>query len=89
MRRHLRKVRKTEVTKDELRGDVIFIAISALVSFLVVLFFDLHHGFYDWPLEMVFIFDSPMPYLMFIGIGTVIGFFILKLLVYGLKEEGL
>jgi hypothetical protein len=55
----------------------------------VVLFFDLHHGFYEWPLQMVFIFDSPMPYVMFVGIGTIIGFLILKLLVYGLKEEGL
>ncbi len=89
MRKHLRKVRKTKVTRDELVGDVIFLAVSALVSFMAVLFFDLHHGFYDWPLEIVFIFDSPMPYLMFVGLGTIIGFLILKLLVYGLKEEGL
>jgi hypothetical protein len=89
MRKHLRKLRKTRVTRDELVGDVIFLAISAFVSFLVVLFFDLHHGFYEWPLEIVFIFDSPMPYLMFVGMGTILGFFILKILVYGLKEEGL
>lgn len=89
MRRHLRKVRKTKVTRDELVGDMIFLAVSALVSFLAVLFFDLHHGFYEWPLKLVFIFDSPMPYVMFVGLGTILGFFILKMLVYGLKEEGL
>jgi hypothetical protein len=44
MRKHLRKIRKSNITKEELIADGIFLFISAVISFLVVLLFDIHHS---------------------------------------------
>lgn len=87
MRKCLKKIRKSIVTKEELIADAVFLFISTVVSFLFVNLFDIHPSFYEWPITLKFIFDSPSPYVLFVGIGTIIGFFLIKLLLYGFKEE--
>ena len=87
MRRHLRKVRKTRVTKNELIADAVFLLISGFASFLIVFLFDIHHSFYEWPMKMKFIFQTPYPYFIFITAGTLIGFFVIKALLFGIREE--
>lgn len=87
MRRHLKRIRKSIITKEELIADAIFLLISAFISFLIVFLFDINHSFYEWPMSLKFIFKTPDPYFMFIPLGTIAGFFIIKLLLFGFKEE--
>jgi len=88
MRKHLKKLRKeTIITKEEIIADVIFLSVSAFVSFLIVFLFDIHRTFYEWPMTLKFIFKTPHPYFLFVPIGTIIGFFIIKLILLGFKEE--
>ncbi|RLJ10284.1 MAG: hypothetical protein DRP15_00410 [Candidatus Aenigmatarchaeota archaeon] len=87
MMKHLRKIRKSRVTKEEVIADAIFLFVSAFVSLIVVFLFDIHHSFYEWPFTLKFIFKRPEPYLFFTPIGMLVGFFIIKLLLIGIKEE--
>ena len=87
MKKHLKKVRKSVVTKEELIADAIFLAISAFVSFFIIFMFDIHHSFYEWPMQLKFIFTTPYPYLLFVPIGAIMGFFIIKVILFGVKEE--
>lgn len=87
MKRHLKKIRKSIVTKEELVADAIFLFISAFISFLIVFLFDIHQSFYGWPFTLKFIFKTPYPYFLFILIGTILGFFMVKLFLFGFKEE--
>jgi hypothetical protein len=87
MRKHLKKIRKSIITKEELIADAIFLGISAFISFAIVLLFDIHHSFYDWPMEFKTIFQTRYPYYIFIPVGAIIGLFILKLILFGFKEE--
>ncbi|OYT34553.1 MAG: hypothetical protein B6U87_01895 [Candidatus Aenigmarchaeota archaeon ex4484_52] len=87
MEKHLIKIRKSIITKEELIADFIFLFISAFISFLVVFLFDIHHSFYDWPMTLKFIFKNQIPYFLFIPIGTIFGFFIIKLFLFGIREE--
>jgi lysylphosphatidylglycerol synthetase-like protein (DUF2156 family) len=86
MKKRLR-IRKSLVTKEELIADVIFLAVSSAISFLVVFLFDVHHSFYDWPMTLEFIFRTPHPYILFVPIGAIVGFVIIKLLFLGFREE--
>ena len=89
MREHLRKIRKSNITKEELIADGIFLFISAVISFLVVLLFDVHHSFYRWPVfPLEFILTTYHPYVVFTLVGTIFGFLVIKLLLFGIKEEG-
>lgn len=87
MRRHLKKIRKGIITKEELIADILFLFIAAFVSFLIIFLFDIHHSFYQWPFILKFIFKTPYPYFIFIFAGAIIGFFIIKLLLVGINEE--
>lgn len=89
MRRHLKRIRKSIITKEELIADSIFLFISAFVSFLMVFLFDIHHSFYEWPITLKFIFKTYHPYILFIFIGTIVGFLIIKLFLVGIKEENI
>lgn len=89
MRKHLKKIRKSIITKDELIADAIFILIAAFVSFMLVFLFDIHQSFYEWPITLKFIFKTTEPYLLFVLAGTIIIFFIIKLFLFGIKEESL
>jgi len=87
MKRHLKKIRKSIITKEELIADIIFLFISAVVSFIITFLFDIHHSFYEWPIRLKFIFSNYYPYLLFIPIGTIIIFIIIKVFLCGVKEE--
>ncbi len=89
MRKHLKKIRKSIITREELAADAIFLFISGFVSFLIVLLFDIHHSFYEWPMTLKFIFNTPYPYVLFVSAGTIVGFFIIKLFLLGIREEEL
>lgn len=88
MREHLRKIRKSSITKEELIADGVFLFISAVISFIMALLFDVHHSFYRWPiLPLEFIFKTYEPYVLFTSVGTIFGFLVIKLLLFGIKEE--
>lgn len=87
MRRHLKKIRKSKITKEELVADAIFLAIPAVLTFLIVFLFDIHHSFYEWPIRITFIFHTPYPYMLFTPFGMLFGFFVIKILLFGFKEE--
>ena len=87
MRKRLKRIRKTEITKNEIAADIIFFCISAFLSFIFVFFFDIHHSFYEWPPNLKFIFGSPKPYLFLVPLGTIIGFIVIKLLLLGYRKE--
>jgi len=83
-------MRKTDVTKHEIKADLIFFLVPAIISLIAVFIFDIHWSFY--PGETVFppskfIFGSPVPYITGAFIGGVIGFFIIKLFLLGVQEE--
>ena len=86
----LKKLRKMDVTKEEIKADFIFFMVSSIVSFLVVYLFDIHRSFY--PGETIFppsvvIFKSIWPYVIGTLLGGTIGFFLIKILLLGVKEE--
>lgn len=87
MKKHFRRIRKSKITKEEVIADSIFMLIPALISFLAIFLFDIHHSFYSWPFEMKFIFGTPYPYMIFVPIGTIAGFFLIKLFLFGVEEE--
>ena len=87
MIKHLKRIRRSAITKEELIADAIFMFIPAILSFLAIFLFDIHHSFYSWPFELKFIFNSAYPYLVFVLAGTIFGFFIIKLFLFGVKEE--
>lgn len=73
--------------KRKLIADGIFLFFSAITSFLVVFLFDIHRSFYEWPIILKFIFKTPYPYVLFIPLGTIIGFVLIKLLLFGFEEQ--
>lgn len=83
----MRKIRKSKVTKEEIVSDLIFLLASAIMSFIAVFLFDIHHSFYSWPIEIDFIFTNAYPYLIFVPIGAIVGLLIIKLILLGVKEE--
>lgn len=87
MQKHIKKIRKKKISKGEIIADLIFLAIPAIITAIVVFLFDIHHSFYNWPMELKFIFKTAYPYLIFIPIGAIVGFFLLKLIAFGFKEE--
>jgi len=87
----IRKIRREKVTRSEIVADVIFFIIPAVLSFLIIFFFDIHHSFYPgntlFPPDRIFInYD---PYWFWPLLGGVAGFFLIKLFLFGLKEEGI
>ena len=84
----LKILRKTKISKDELIGDCLLITISAVTSFMITFLFDIHHSFYSWPIfPLKFIFNTWQPYLYFTLSGIIVGFIVLKLLIFAIKEE--
>ncbi len=84
----IRKVRKSKVTREEIIADLIFFVISGLASFMFIFFFDIHWSFYEAPIfPLKFVFQSATPYIIGTLSGGLIGFFLIKLFLFGLKEE--
>ena len=86
----VRRVRKSRVTGEQFVGDLVFLMIGFIISFLAIFFFDTHHSFYEEPwFPLKFIFTSPNPYLVGVPMGGIVIFLIIKLFLFGVqKEEG-
>ena len=81
---------KKSIKTSALKEDLYILLLSSFISFLMVFLFDIHWSFYTWPLQLKFIFNSIQPYIYFISIGSMIGFFTIKTLFYiFIKEEQL
>jgi len=89
MRKHLKRIRKSKITREEVIADAIFLFISAFTSLAVVFLFDIHQSFYEWPMSLKFIFKTPYPYLIFVPVGAITGLLLIKLFLIGVREEGL
>lgn len=90
MRKHLEKVRKGKITKNEIIADFIFFLIPATISFLAILIFDLHWNFYSWSTFFTLekhVFQSYDPYIIGTLLGGTIGFFLIKLFLFAVHEE--
>ncbi|MBN2102107.1 MAG: hypothetical protein JW716_04520 [Candidatus Aenigmarchaeota archaeon] len=88
MKKHIKKVRKSPISRDELIADGIFIFISFIASFAVVFLFDVHHSFYEMPVfPLEFIFKTTEPYYYFTFVGTIALFVLIKLFIYGIQED--
>lgn len=83
---------KSKITKEEIVADLIFLVIPFLIVVLALFFFDIHWNFYPdgklFPPEK-YIFQDKMIYLTGGLIGAIIGFFIIKLFIFALKEDKL
>jgi len=90
MRHAIIKYRKTKVTHRELVADLIFLAAAFLISLAALYIFDIHWSFY--PGESIFppskhVGISSQLYIAGSLIGAIVGFFIIKLLLIGVREE--
>lgn len=90
MRKYLKKIRKSKITKEEIIADLIFLIIAFTISVVILFLFDIHWSFYDG--------NTLFPPSAWVGIGknnyiigglagAIIGFFIIKLFLFGIKEE--
>jgi hypothetical protein len=86
----IQRLRKTRITKNELIADMIFFFVPAFLAFVALYIFDIHWNFYPGgslfpPTKHVFsdgwIFVSGTLF------GGIVGFFLLKLMVFGIHEE--
>jgi hypothetical protein len=84
----VRRVRKSKVTREEFLGDMVFLLIGFIVSFLAIFFFDTHHSFYEEPwFPLEFIFSTPTPYYVGVPVGGIVIFLIIKLFLFGVEKE--
>lgn len=88
----LRKMRKMRVEKEEIIADFVFLAVSFAVTIIALYIFDIHWNFYPggqlFPPEK-HIFQSNAVYAYGGLLGAIIGFFVIKVFLFGLKEEEL
>ncbi len=88
MKRHIKKIRKSRVNRDEIIADLVFLFISFFSSFVVVFLFDIHRSFYEWPIfPLKFIFKTHDPYMYFLPLGTITLFILIKLFIYGIQQD--
>ena len=84
------KIRKTKVRKEEIIADFVFFLISFFISLIVLYIFDIHWNFY--PGGQLFpparhVFEDMSIYIWGSLIGAVAGFFLIKIFLFGVKEE--
>ena len=83
-----RKLRKRGVQKEEIIADIIFILVSFLIVDGAILIFDLHWNFYQsGSLFEKQIFQDKSVYLWGGLLGGIIGLFLIKLFLLGVREE--
>ncbi len=78
------------MNKHELRADLIFVVISSFLSTLIVFLFDIHQSFFpgaSWLPPSKYLFSDPLPYYILVPFGTLLGFFIFKILFFAYIEE--
>jgi len=79
--------KRSRVTHEEIIADLVFVGVSGIISFLITFLFDVHHSFYNWPIfPLKYIFQNPLPYVIFTLLGALFGFFIIKVMVFGIHE---
>jgi hypothetical protein len=90
MRKSIIKLRGFKVTKRELIADFIFLAVAFLLSLFALFIFNIHWSFYPgqslFPPSKTVGIGSNI-YIAGSLIGSIVGFFIIKLLLLGVKEE--
>ncbi|UCD07272.1 MAG: hypothetical protein JSW41_05630 [Candidatus Aenigmatarchaeota archaeon] len=84
----IKKVRKSVVSREEITADFVFFFIPAFLSFLAIFFFDIHQSFYQAPYyPFTFLLNDYWVYVGGVLLGGLIGFFLIKLFLFGVKEE--
>ena len=83
-------LKKLRVGKNEIIADIIFLFVAMAVSAIAIFIFDIHWSFY--PGNTIFppnkyIFKSLLPYYFGIPVGGIVGFILLKLVVYAFFKE--
>ena len=85
-----RRLRKSGVEKEEIVADFIFMLVSFLITDIALFIFDIHWNFYPggqiFP-PVKYIFVSHLIYVWGGLLGAVVGLFIIKIFLYGLREE--
>ena len=82
------KLRRSRVDREEIIADAIFFLVPAVIVFLVIFFFDIHQSFYNIPYyPFEFLLNDAWIYLGGTLLGEMIGFFLIKLFLFGVKEE--
>jgi hypothetical protein len=79
--------KKFTMSQDEMFADIIFLFIAGFATTSLVFLLDIRHSFYTWPFSLQFVFVNADPYFVFVPIGTIIGFLLIKLLFYAFKRE--
>ncbi|MBI5046754.1 hypothetical protein HZC07_03410 [Candidatus Micrarchaeota archaeon] len=86
----LSHVKKLRIGKNEIIADAIFLIVAMLLSFIALFIFDIHWSFYPgntiFPPNKYIFTDNNIFYYGTLA-GGIVGFFILKLLAYGLVKE--
>ncbi|MFH1200229.1 MAG: hypothetical protein V1708_04120 [Candidatus Micrarchaeota archaeon] len=93
LRHHLHRQvinHRSPVTRNEVAADAVFFVAGALLSTLAAFIFDIHWSFY--PGNTIFppnkhIFTSMDPYYFAILVGGILGIFIAKLVLLGVRED--
>lgn len=90
MKRYFKKIRKSIITKEEVLADLIFLIIAFTISVAILFLFDIHWSFYEgntlFP-PSAWVGIGKTSYLIGGLLGAIIGFFIIKLFLLGVKEE--
>ena len=83
---------RSPVTRNEIVADAVFFLAGALLAVLAAFVFDIHWSFYPQPGHSMFppshhIFSTMEPYYFAILVGGVLGIFIAKLVLLGVRED--
>ena len=85
-----KKIRKTKIQREEIIADFVFLLIAFAISLLLLFIFDIHWNFYPGghliPPEK-HVFTNTSIYLWGSLGGSIIGFFIIKIFLFGIREE--
>ena len=93
LRHHLHKQiskHRPPVTHNEIAADAVFFIAGALLATLAVFIFDIHWSFY--PGNTIFppnkhIFATSEPYYFAVLVGGILGVFVIKLVLLGVRED--
>ena len=89
MIKKVKRLRKSSVNRDEIIADLIFFFIPATIVFVAIFFFDIHQSFYQLPyFPFKFLLNDIWIYIGGVLLGGITGFFLIKLFLFGLKEDG-
>ena len=84
----IKKVRKSGVSREEIIADLIFFFIPAFIVLILIFLFDIHQSFYSLPYyPFKFLLNDPWIYIGGALLGGLIGFFLTKIFLFGVKEE--